>query len=182
MAKHFKSKQFDGKFRWERLHALLPDVKEFATVLYVGARPQRQDHLKLFRIPECSVDIVEIWKPNVIKMRTMKDLAWIRNIEVGDITKYVPKENYDAVFWWHGPEHVQSEVMESTLKLIESYTNKIIILGNPWGKYLEHSSEKNPYEQHVSHYQPEFFEKFGYVVETHGKEGPGSNMIAIKRK
>jgi hypothetical protein len=56
-----------------------------------------------------------------------------------------------------------------------------VILGCPWGEYVQGAYGGNPYEEHVATLQPEDFEALGYEVTTLGTQNdPASNIVAIK--
>jgi hypothetical protein len=88
---------------------------------------------------------------------------------------------YQAVVWWHGPEHVKREELAATLARLEAMAD-IVILGCPWGVYPQGDYGGNPHEVHLATLLPEDFETLGYEVTTLGKrDDPASNLIAWKR-
>lgn len=185
MIKYFpESKEFDGKFREQRLKSNI-DFKEYKSLLYVGARPQRMDHLWMFE--NYDVTILEIWEPNIkginagkVHHSVKKAIDSLKSLEVvcGNVIDFQLDKKFDIGMWWHGPEHVEEQHLEKAISNLESHCSTVI-MGCPWGLYDDHSMS-NPYESHISHNQPEFFENLGYYVEAQGKEGAGSNLMSIK--
>jgi len=193
MIKYFpESKQFDGPFRHQSLiNNLQEEFKTCKTLLYVGARPERMDHIDLFT--NFDITILEIFPFNVKTLqeaklskkassnaiRNMLAAKSVRIVE-GNVIDFKMDKKFDVSMWWHGPEHVSPENLELAITNLENHTLKTVILGCPWGLYADHHWE-NPYESHISHNQPEFFDGLGYDVEVQGKEGPGSNLLSIKK-
>jgi len=189
MITYIPSAQFDGKFREDRILRAI-DTSKYQSLLYVGARPQRMDHIKVF--DNYDITILEIWKKNVDKIHELVasqkwnvgavgNLKKAKSVELlhGDVINYEFYRKYDVSMWWHGPEHVDESQLEKAIRNLESCTQNVVILGCPWGEY-EQKMDNNPYEEHLSSLQPEFFEKLGYKVEVHGQEGAGSNIMSIK--
>ncbi len=169
-----KSNIFDFELRQERLDLALKDLlNPGMSVMYVGARADRIQHIDTFK--DCEVTILEISKVNIEELRLLD-----YEIVEGDIRQYKPKGEYDIVFWSHGPEHLNLEDIPVTLLHIEDYTNIVVVLMCPWGVYEQDIEHDNVYERHLSHLQPEIFEKLGYTVEVQGDEGVGSNMMGVK--
>lgn len=191
MVKYFSSKQFDGKFRKQRILANVNVNKllkeKLNTLLYIGARPNRIDNLDLFA--GFNVTILEVWHKNVVAisnnkcdLRIKKNISKLNNLKVveGDIYDF-NSGIYDVVMWWHGPEHVDQSRLDICIDNCINTSSKYTIIGCPWGDYKEHHFN-NPYENHVSSLQPEYFERKGFYVEVMGKEGPGSNIMSVYKK
>lgn len=88
---------------------------------------------------------------------------------------------WDVIMWWHGPEHISKEELAPTLEKLELMAKKLVILGCPWGIYLQGISNNNKYQIHKNHIYPKDLLKLGYSVETIGnKDKPGSNLLAWK--
>ena len=190
MIKHFNSRQFDGPFRHKRLLAILPDRMNYKSLLYIGARPDRIDHIEIFK--HCNVTIAEIWRNNVRNIRkalkspnahkAVKKLRGLKSVKIikRNIIDMDLDRKFDVGMWWHGPEHVASDKLQQAIENLERHTRCVVVLGCPWGHYAQ-SNFQNPHEKHISHNNPEFFHSLGYHVETQGKKGPGSNIMSIKR-
>jgi len=162
-----------------QLDRCIPDLFKFKTVLYVGANTHRCHILPTFRNRGYEIDIVEPHKPNC---DYYTGVIGIRNTYNVTIQEFNPEDKYDVVFWWHGPEHVKKEELESTLKHIESMTKKYVVLGCPWGNNPQEAIDGNYFEIHRSSMYVEDFEKLGYNVDTIGtKDNWNSNLIAWKK-
>ena len=125
------------------------------------------------------MDVLEIWEPNIEALQKLNFFNKVIQGDVREIYKYVDQD-YDVIFWWHGPEHIKKEELESTLNNIEDLATTMVVLGCPWGDYPQGALEKNPYEVHVSAYQPGDFRDLGYQVEWLPPEGRGGNILAWK--
>jgi hypothetical protein len=166
--------------RFENLMLLIPDIFKHKSVLYIGARPDRTDFLQNFINAGYEISILEIYKPNVEYFKN--NPRFIEVIE-GDITNFNFNKKYDVVFWWHGPEHVEEEKIDYTLKKLESISNHLVVLGCPWGNVVQGDEyEDNPNEKHINFIKTGYLEKFGYNVIYFGLENnSGSSIIAVKR-
>jgi len=164
----------------ERVRSLLrtdESILHQQTLLYVGAR-ERTQLLELFVDAKFRITVLEAWAPNCALLRKRQD---IHEIIQADISELVTKTDraWDVVLWWHGPEHVESQLLRRTLQDIKKIARYMVVLGCPWGIYPQDSLYSNPYEVHVSHLYPEFFKELGYSTETLGrKDTPGSNITA----
>lgn len=185
-----KVKSVTDKFYWhfakekraEHLTRLAPKLFQAKSVLYVGARVDRVDFLADFLNTGSKITLLEIHKPNVDYFKTIPGIAEI--IE-GDVTKFESEKKFDAVFWWHGPEHIEKVKLAETLAKLESMTKKTIVLGCPWGDVPQGKElvAQNPHEEHRNFFNLGDFEKFGYQVGYSGIQNTsGSNIIAIKNK
>ncbi|MBU1135990.1 MAG: hypothetical protein KJ559_00575 [Nanoarchaeota archaeon] len=166
------------KERIKSILELAPNVFDYKSVLYIGARTDRFDFSQEFRKANYKITVVEAYKENV---EYLKKIPWLKEVIYQDIRKFKSSKKYDIVFWWHGPEHIEKEELKKTLKKLESMCNKIIVLGCPWGDIKLKELSKNPYEKHLSDFDGDEFEKLGYSVECIGEKNIfGSNITAIK--
>ena len=167
-----------SKAREKQLLEAIPEITNFKTVLYIGANKVRAQMLNLFK--KENVIILEVWPQNAEDMRQEGYNvieADVRDLPSLDIGKF------DAVIWWHGPEHVEEKKLPAILKAMEQKAKKAAIVACPWGRYEQGAVRGNPYEIHRSHLYPEFFIKLGWSVSTIGKKDRrGSNLLAWKRK
>lgn len=145
-------------------------------VLYVGMLPKtlkqwRGDfylkHIESIN-PGFSCDVIEIDKGNIRQLEAFcHKKGYINrfnlNFFLGDITDFVKtsiENKYDAVIWWHGPEHLPEEISIETLKQFGNICKGILILGCPLGH--------DPYEdiptgdKHHWDVYPEDFENIGF--------------------
>ena len=166
--------------RREKLFSMCPDIFNFKSVLYIGAKYNRSDFLEDFQKNGYNITVLEIYKPNVEHLRT---LPQINEVIEGDVCNFFTDKKFDVIFWWHGPEHIKEENLAMTLKKLESFANNYVVLGCPWGKAVQGvGSDGNPFEEHVSFFNMGYFERFGYKTDYSGTKGVmGSNIISIKK-
>jgi len=179
---------YDNIDRTASLKRIVPDLYDYKTVLYVGARPDRHDYLEDFHKANYKIDVIEIWHPNV---KWLRALPWINRVYHINFKKffaeyylYYSHLKYDIIFLWHVIEHIYMPEIEYifTKRLFEQVAKKIIVIGCPWGVYHQGEMGGNPDEAHVSHLDYQIFEKYGYQVECLGKQNYiGSNITAIKK-
>jgi len=164
--------------RTASLHRCCPQLFSYHTVLYIGARSERFDYGEEFKAANYKITILEAFHDNVLYLN---QLPWIANVLEGDIRTYNFSSTYDVVFWWHGPEHIYDNELESTVHKIECIATKLVVLGCPWGIFLQGSAYGNPFENHVAYLDYEIFERLGYTVECLGqKDAYGSNITSVK--
>jgi len=193
MSRHLDANQFDPVFSRQRLLYLLGDtLNDHRSLLYVGAKPKSIELIDLFN--QYDTIIVEAYEKHVEKMEAMmrgdlpmspavkQCLKTVFNIQIvhGDVLDLRLNRMFDVSVWWHGPEHVEIDQVEPAIENLVRHTTHLIILACPWGQHIR-TDNKNPYGSHKSYIQPDLFEELGFDVETHGKEGPGSTILAIKR-
>lgn len=166
----------------------IPGVFDYKRMLYIGANPQRIELVDLFYGAGYEIDVLEVDEKNVINLEKL-NRKWhiFSRIYMGEITKVAEtfcdeyNEKYDICLWWHGPEHVQKNKLNETIKKIESWTRYLVILGCPWGEYPQEKKGK-PYEKHESALYPQDFHRLGYKTETLRKpDKRGSNILAWKK-
>ena len=176
--KHYEEWNLDGRCRTASLNRLIPELFNNQSVLYVGARTDRMDYGDNFRDGGSTVDVLEIFEPNVAYLKTVD---WINEVHCGDVRTFSTDKKYDIVFWWHGPEHIPEKDLPATLALLEDNAKVAVVLGCPWGNFPQGHLHSNPNEEHVSHYNYDIFEDLGYSVECIGqKDTPGSNITCVK--
>lgn len=95
------------------------------------------------------------------------------NINIGNILDTETYNNYDAIMFWHGPEHIRKDIFFKALPNIESKANKLIIFGMPLGEEKQGAVYGNPYEEHIASYFPEEFKRFGYNTKVVEDRKPG---------
>ena len=151
-------------------------TQEFNTLLYIGVgyrtKFQFQSHLDNLNY---NITILEAHKPNLRKHRGKYAII------NADITKFKTKRRWDIVMWWHGPEHISKGELKPTLQKLERMAKKLVILGCPWGKYVQGVVGGNPYEVHKTHLYPKDLVELGYSVKTLERPNKmGSNILAWK--
>jgi hypothetical protein len=191
--------------RVEQLIKCIPDVYDYDSVLYIGAKvkhrwPKGMEFCDKFSDAEYWIDVIEAWPPNVQNLNTFNKKGYtfkegvekgpgtFRKIYLADVSE-IPlnrafdKHRYDIVFWWHGPEHVEEDKLMTTLVYLERLATKLIITGCPWGVYRQKAVGGNEFELHKSVLYPEFFQKMGWKTATLGeKDLKKSNILAWLRK
>lgn len=157
--------------RLEQVRRELPcGLPSKQTVLYVGATPFRfQMGRELFEAG-CKITLLEAHKPFANHYEGHPWLEEVIHGDVRDIKKIVGDRLWDVTVWWHGPEHVRLEELETTLTGIESITSKLVILGSPWGRNLHGMVSGNPYSVHQNHLDIGDLSLLGYATRTLGKK------------
>lgn len=170
----------DSTDREASLKRLVPDLfTKKRRVLNIGARTDRFEFGQEFSQGGCEISILEIFPENV---KYLKTLDFVSEVYEGDVQTYEFDKPFDCIFWWHGPEHIEKDQLESTLKKIESNATELVVLGCPWGLYKQNEMYENIHERHVSAFHEGDFLKLGYDVECLGKRNvKGSNLTSVKR-
>jgi len=168
------------KDREDSVRRCIPDMLDHNSVLYIGANQHRQHFLDWFLKSNYDVTIVEAFKDNY---EYLKNKFSSVNVIHNDIRKELFDHSFDIIFFWHGIEHLPLSEIPKTLQKLESITDKITILGMPYGKYLQDAEYGNEFEIHLSEIYPEFLQKQGYDYETLGNQDQrGAHITAWKRK
>jgi len=160
--------------RWPTISSILNFYGyKWKSCLYVGAHHKRFEQAERIKKVVSYMDLLEIWLPNVEYLKKNIETTPFRNIIQGDVRRVqkIVKQKYDLVMWWHGPEHIPQEEIPATVKHIKKVTNKVIILGCPWGVYEQGAAYGNPHEEHRCHLHPEFFQKMGLLTTTVSQPG-----------
>lgn len=162
------------KNSWEAVFELLLSMNKFKkgkSVLQVGAKNKHggvHEWQKMFSIfakyGYTNFDVLEIWEQNLKGLNgrylNKKILGDVRNI-----CSLVNNE-HDVIFWWHGPEHITREDFIKLQDSFNKFKDTIIVIGCPWGEFLQGEVGGNLYEKHLYHWQPEEIEELGYDVYT----------------
>jgi hypothetical protein len=158
-------------------------VKEgprFANCLYIGANQRRQ-----FLLPELirlgyEVDICEAHHPNCRWLVYNHSNLGFRSLHEGDVLSLTPRVKYDLVFWYHGPEHVERELLPEYLKHLEEIGD-LVILGAPKGPCPQGVVDGNLLEAHRWDVYPEDLQSFGYTTSEMRRIEDVPNIVAMKR-
>lgn len=164
--------------RKKQLEKKIPDIWNYKTVLYIGARKWRRDFTNKFRKKAYKIDILEIFDKN---FNSLKELKWINKIIKGDVRKIdkLLNKKYDIIFWWHGPEHIHKKELKPTLDKLKKLTKHLVVCGCPWGKHKQGTVYGNPSEEHVSYLDVGDFKVHGFKTSTLGKKDVlGNNLLA----
>ena len=162
----------------EQLLSLVPDIFDYKTVLYVGARPDQFRFGEDFNNAGYKIDVLEAFASNV---EWLRKIPWLNKVYCEDLRKFKREYAYDVIFWCHGPEHVIKTELVPIIKQLERMTIKIIVFICPWGEYRQEPIYNNPYEEHLSAYDIDDFESMDFKVIALGQKGIiGSNLIAVQ--
>jgi len=166
--------------RARQAFAAVPDLLDYKTLLYIGASKARVEMLSYFIKKNYEITIMEAWTENVLYYRQNSRFNIIQ-ADVRNVNK-IPLGNFDVIMWWHGPEHVEKELLPDIFNELFKHTKKVLILACPWGLYIQQAVRGNPYEVHRSHLYPEFFKELGFKTSTLGRrDRRGLNLIAWRR-
>jgi len=167
--------------RARQAFAAVPDLLDYKTLLYIGASKARVEMLSYFIKKNYEITIMEAWTENVLYYRQNSRFNIIQ-ADVRNVNKLL-LGNFDVVMWWHGPEHVEKDLLPDIFSELFKHTKKVLMLACPWGRYIQQAVRGNPYEVHRSHLYPEFFKELGFKTSTLGRrDRRGSNLIAWRRK
>ena len=165
--------------RYAQCKSVLDDIKQLwvpgQQVLYVGAShlfpPAFNWELSQARH---NITLLEIWPDNVQYFEAHGNT--FNHIIHGDV-RDVDLDEYDIVFWWHGPEHVKPKEVKPTLARLEAVAN-LIVFACPFG-WRRQEALPNPYQDHLCALYPEMFDE--YSVRTIGERDKlNAQMIAWK--
>ena len=175
-------KEYSSTDRTESLRRLAPNLFDYDTVLYIGAKSDRFHYGDEFREAGYDITVLEAFQRNVNNLR---EYSWLKEVvhgDVRDLSYFLDKgQKFDVVFWWHGPEHVLEGELDKVVPQLEKVANRLVVMGCPWGRYDQGVIDGNPYERHVWAYSHDFFEKHGYSVECLGEPHViGSNITSVK--
>ena len=166
---------YNEEQRFDQIKRNIPSflTQEFKDLLYIGVGKYRFQFESYLNNLNYNITLLEAYSSNLKK--------YIGKYVVinADITKFETGDKWDVVMWWHGPEHISKEELKPTLEKLERIAKKLVILGCPWGKYLQGTIGGNPYEVHKAYLYPKDLLKLGYLIETIGRlDRVGSNMLA----
>jgi hypothetical protein len=168
-----------------QLTRCVPEYLSYRSVLYIGARPSRMQIIDLFHDAGYVIDILEIFRPNVMRLLAMnQEIKWFRRIVEGDVraARRIMDEIYDVVFWWHGPEHVAKGELAKVTAELELMARALVIMGCPHGDVKQGVSYGNVHEIHRAALFAADFEALGYQTDVRGVANKGgSNILSWKR-
>ncbi len=171
--------------REQQLRENLPDLFSgaYKSVLYVGANQRRQHFLADFVSGYDRVVVLEIFPENVAHLKknyTDKNTSIIHG-DVRDAAS-LTSGRFDVCFFWHGPEHLGRDEVGTVLRMLESITDSLVVLGMPYGNYPQGAEYGNEYETHQWDVYPKDMEGLGYHARTIGEANSNqANMMAWKR-
>ena len=160
------------------IHEMAPGIFKSKTVLYIGARHDAYSYGDHFHKGGAKVTVIEAFPGNI---PYLEQDSRISEVILGDIREWEPEDRkWDAIFWWHGPEHIKEEEIPPVLNKIEKCCNNIVLLGCPWGDHEQGAMYGNDFETHQSS-NDKIFENLGYTCKyLVGKGIYGSHITSVK--
>lgn len=158
------------------LHA--PNLWKAKNMLYIGAnRHARPGLVAEMKAHKAKVHLVEAWAENAHHYQE-KAQDVFDTIMLGDIRNLGEPvgQPYDAVVWWHGPEHLPADEWPAVLEKLEALA-PLVVLGCPWGIREQGEEGGNPYEAHQSSIYPADLEAHGYQVVAIGSESDSDGSL-----
>lgn len=165
----------------------VPELFRPGSLLNVGANRVRFELLDDLHRAGRRVTLLEIWPANVGRWKGDRRLEAVVRGDVRELDRLRSDPDsglgsYEAVLWWHGPEHIEREGLPATLSQLERAAERLIVLGCPWGVYPQGEFMGNPHDAHRASLYPADFEALGYEVATIGQpDRPDGSIIAWKR-
>jgi len=149
----------------------VPDILDMRTMLYIGGNSSRLQMIKSFKWAGIKIDLIEIWKPYVKEIKVVnKKYEYFDRIILGDVSKPLMAQvgkTYDAVVWWHGPEHVDEQALPKCLANIERITDKVAVAACPHGHCGQGvTKDGNIFQRHRYDVYPTHFTNEGWKAET----------------
>ena len=129
---YLADREYFRRQRPTQLKQEIPDIWDYGSVLYVGARTDRMDFGKDFKLAGYEIDVLEIFEPNVQYLKTVE---FINHVIRGDVrqARLLVQRTYDIVFWWHGPEHIEKSDLGDTLNGLRLIAEELVVCACPWG-------------------------------------------------
>jgi hypothetical protein len=171
--------------RLDIIKGYVPDLFVKSTpkrILYIGAKEGRWDYVPELYEAGHRITVLEVFKKNYDAICNHR---YFELVVLGDV-RYISymnlwKEQFDVIFWWHGPEHLRYQEAEEVILDLEEMATQSVILGTPWGDVPQGKVGQNVYEAHLSTWGEHNFTELGYQVTPHHiKDMMGSCLIAYK--
>jgi len=161
------------------IRPVLPEVFESpGTVLYIGARLDACSWLTELHQAGNTITLLEVWFPNLVGFYGDQRIA---HTILGSVVR-TALEQYDYIWWWHGPEHIDKERFYSVTAYLRNRARRLLALAAPWGYYPQGSHQGNPHGRHRwSVYEEDFWDVL-LETKTDGiKDQPGSEIVGWLR-
>lgn len=170
------------KAAFEKMEELIPLFKGVGakSLLYVGWRHDCHPWWYRKFAPSLGIQkigIVEVFPPNIADARQKAsdgNFGEPGNVDIYacDIRNILESglQDYDVIFWDHGPEHVSQADLEKTTPALKGKC-KILIYSCPWGSWPQGADGGNEHEKHMWDVEPEVFKNLGMEFCTVGKSG-----------
>ena len=159
-----------------------PDMKEnldtifevSKTIFMVGWRHDSDHSFINYMLDKGKkVTIIEIFEPNI------KNVPPGVKVIHGNVLTLPIEESFDLFLWQGGPEHVTKEEAADLFKRIQSKF-KYMIVETPNGYNFQDEMYGNIYEKHVSHWEPEDYEKNGFLWRPYAGQDHRGFLIGYK--
>lgn len=159
----------------EKGPSVLRDSHKGESVLYVGATPWRFQMGRELHEAGYEITLLEAFR---LYAQNYEGHPWLKDVICGDvrgISAIAGDRRWDVAIWWHGPEHVKNQELETTLRGLESVTERLVLLGCPWGVNAQGAVGSNPFERHWASLDVADLTALGYKTETLGhRNDPGT--------
>jgi len=165
--------------RLNQLERVVPELYKPGKLLYVGANSIRlPEALRAMRLVGHEITLLEVWPENAAYH---EEWGLFDHVVVGDVREIetLGLSRYDAILWWHGPEHIDIQDLPNTLLQLESLAD-IVVLSCPWGIMNQVAVYGNPHEEHSAYLQPGDF-PLGYSTDTIGEVNARSGHLIAWR-
>lgn len=161
-------------FDWldENTSSILP-VNEIKTYLYVGWCKVTKDWWMTTFVDNIGAEkigLLEAFEGNFKEFGNRNPghvEATCGNIK--DFEKLYAKDQWDLVYWDHGPEHAESFEMLEDVTTILKKNVKMILYACPWGDCPQEKLYGNDLEKHSVSVYEKHFTDMGMEVKTFGK-------------
>ena len=165
--------------RLRHLKSAAPYLFRPGSLLNIGANRIRFDLLPELHAAGRKITLLEAWPDNAAHWESDKRLE---RVIVGDAREIdtLGLGKFDAVLWWHGPEHVERAELEATVAKLEALAEGLVVLGCPWGRYPQGPFMDNPFDAHRASLYPGDFTALGYRVTGLGQADNQGSLIAWK--
>lgn len=150
------------------------------SILYIGANLKDISFATELKDTGHELTLLELHKRFALRYTKEKyESEVFDSIIVGDVRNLDPLKvlrgewsaTFDAVFWWHGPEHIYMHEVAPAVASLESITKRLIVLACPWGDTKlnrDVDDGRIPGQLHLSKLYPKNFIDMGYEVRTTG--------------
>lgn len=164
------------------------EAKNPKSLLYIGWRSDASPwwHDKFCK--ELGIEkiaVLEIFPPNFqnLEREVAKGRYKVKPI-LGDarqLNQYVAPEEYDVIFWDHGPEHVTLSDLQKATPMLGAMAGRMLLYCCPWGEWSQGPEGSNLDEEHKNYVTPEQLIPMGLHVMTFGGSGQAAEgeLIAV---
>ena len=138
------------------------------SMLYVGANRVRPPHhaftltLAGWQLHLLEIDATNLKHHGNNGNTDLFETYWLQDVRNIDF----PHGLLDAVFWWHGPEHIPQADLPATLSKLEAAA-PLVVLGCPHGPSPQDDVYGNEAERHLWDVYPADLQRYGYEVREY---------------